>query len=58
MKKTSPLWVFGPRGKTVHRKREYTKAGGRTLCGIHVRGNWLRLTGDAKHWHKCKRCAA
>lgn len=54
-KKLSPLWVKGPDGHTVHRKREYTKRGGRTLCGIHVGRGWGAPMGT---WPKCKRCAA
>lgn len=53
-RKPSLLWVKGPSGHTLHRKREYTKGGGRTLCGIHVGPGWI-------HWfkgRKCKRCAA
>lgn len=60
-KKLSPLWVKGPSGRVLHRKREYTKGGGRTLCGIHVGKGWqtsnllniLKTVG-----RKCKRCAA
>lgn len=53
-KHLSLLWVKGPSGHVLHRKREYTKHGGRTLCGIHVGTGWVRwATG-----RKCKRCAA
>lgn len=56
MKKLSPLWVVSPTGHRVHRKREYTKKGGRTLCGIHVGKGWLHY--DTIAGRKCKRCAA
>lgn len=61
-KKLSPLWVKGPSGRVLHRKREYTKRGGRTLCGIHVGKYWAIVgvgSGNTiEHKHKCKRCAA
>lgn len=59
-KKLSPLWVQGPSGYVLHRKREYTKSGGRTLCGIHVGAGWIHLESrnSSRLKHKCLRCAA
>lgn len=58
-KKLSPLWVRGPSSRTQHRKREYSKTGGRTLCGIHVGPGWWHITRELpSKLHKCKRCAA
>lgn len=57
MKKLSKLWVFGPRSQVIHRKREYTRPGGRTLCGRHVGPTWLPAL-EPSSMHKCKRCAA
>lgn len=54
-KKLSPLWVRGPSGRVMHRKREYTKGGGKTLCGIHVGKGWWHVLVKM---HKCRRCAA
>lgn len=51
-----PLWVRGPSGHRLHRKREYTKAGGKTLCGIHVGRGWWMVHLSALR--RCKRCAA
>lgn len=56
MKKLSPLWVKSVHGERLHRKREYTKTGGRTLCGIHVGKGWLLALASTRR--KCKRCAA
>lgn len=58
-KKLSPIWVKSPTGRVLHHKREYTKVGGRTLCGIHVGPYWFHLPGRPDPgMHKCKRCAA
>lgn len=54
-KKLSPLWVRGPSSRVMHRKREYSTGGGRTLCGIHVGRSWWH---ELTPMHKCKRCAA
>lgn len=55
-RKLSVLWVYGPSSRTIHRKREYHRSEGLTLCGIHVGKGWR--IGNPKRWHKCKRCAA
>lgn len=57
-KKLSPIWVSSPTGRFLHRKREYTKQGGRTLCGIHVGPNWFHHGPGLGKARKCKRCAA
>lgn len=56
-KKLSPLWVHSPTGRVLHRKREYTKKGGRTLCGIRVGQGWMHVD-KAGLYPKCRRCRA
>lgn len=53
--KISKIWIASPTGHAMHHKREYTKKGGRTLCGIRITAGWRAPTG---HLPKCKRCAA
>jgi hypothetical protein len=59
VKRLSVLWVRGPSGHVMPHKREYTKRGGRTLCGIPVGSGWWIVAKDhVKRVRRCKRCAA
>lgn len=58
-RKLSVLWVRGPSGSVMHRKREYNRSEGLTLCGIPVGKNWwIVAKAHLKRLRKCKRCAA
>ncbi len=58
-KKLSPLWVCSQHGERLHRKREYSRFEGLTLCGIHVgKGWWIVAKEHLKRLRKCRRCRA